>query len=141
MSQVNVQTTIHQLIVFIIHLVTQNNTHFKFDIMDIHILIFLIILTVSTKHLQAKQVRWWNYCYHDIVHIMNISKLDFDVFQILWIGNSYTYVNDVPQTVQKLRIANGQPHEINYEEHLKGGWTWEMHANSEVCIWPFRYFL
>ena len=51
----------------------------------------------------------------------------------MWIGNSYTYVNDVPKTVQKLRIANGQAHEINYEEHLEGGWTWEMHANSEVC--------
>ena len=64
---------------------------------------------------------------------MNISKLNFAVLKILWIGNSYTYVNDVPKTVQKLRIANGQTHEINYEEHLEGGWTWEMHANSEVC--------
>ena len=50
----------------------------------------------------------------------------------MWLGNSYTYVNDVPKTVQNLRIANGQPNEIQYDEHLEGGWTWEMHANSEV---------
>ena len=105
--------------------------------MKIHILILLTILALFTNHLHAKQVSWRKYCYRDIVDIYTFSKrlyeLNFAVFKILWIGNSYTYVNDVPKTVQKLRIANGQTHEINYEEHLEGGWTWEMHANSEVC--------
>ena len=83
MSQVNVQTTIHQVTAFIIHLITQTNRHFEFDIMNIHILILLTILALFTHHLQAKQVSWWNYCYHDIVHIynvcMNVSKL-FRIF-------------------------------------------------------------
>ena len=69
MPQVNVYTTIHPVTVFIVHLITQNNRHLKFDIMKIHILILLTILALFTHHLQAKQVSWWNYCYHDIVHI------------------------------------------------------------------------
>ena len=69
MPQVNVYTTIHPVTVFIVHLITQNNRHLKFDIMKIHILILLTILALFTHYLQAKQVSWWNYCHHDNVRV------------------------------------------------------------------------
>ena len=74
MPQVNVYTTIHPVTVFIVHLITQNNRHLKFDIMKIHILILLTILALFAHYLQAKQVSWWNYCYHDIVHIYRLYE-------------------------------------------------------------------
>ena len=51
---------------------------------------------------------------------------------MLWIGNSYTYVNDVPKTTQGLSYNDGIPHHIEYDQHTEGGWTWEDHAASKV---------
>ena len=52
--------------------------------------------------------------------------------QVLWLGNSYTYVNDVPGTVDDLSIADEVPRHLGYDSHTEGGWTWENHTNSEV---------
>ena len=52
--------------------------------------------------------------------------------QVLWLGNSYTYVNDVPGTVDDLSIADEVPRHFGYDSHTEGGWTWENHTNSEV---------
>ena len=51
---------------------------------------------------------------------------------MLWLGNSYTYVNDVPRTVESLSIADNLPKDLHYDEHTEPGWSWEDHANSEV---------
>ena len=47
-------------------------------------------------------------------------------------GNSYTYVNDVPKTTQGLTYHDGIAHHMEYDQHTEGGWTWEDHANSQV---------
>ena len=59
--------------------------------------------------------------------------------QVLWLGNSYTYVNDVPGTVDDLHVADGTMDRYGYDEHTEGGWSWEDHANSEVSIVSIRY--
>jgi len=53
---------------------------------------------------------------------------------VLWLGNSYTYVNDVPRTTEALSIADHEPKDFHYDEHTEGGWTWEDHANSELTL-------
>ncbi|XP_023343766.1 uncharacterized protein LOC111713177 isoform X2 [Eurytemora carolleeae] len=51
---------------------------------------------------------------------------------VLWIGNSYTYVNDVPLTVSKLAAAENL--DFEYDSHTEGGWTWEMHSQSQETL-------
>ena len=49
---------------------------------------------------------------------------------MLWIGNSFTYYNNMPEMVKAIAISSGK--DINYDKHLKGGKTWEYHANEKV---------
>ena len=60
------------------------------------------------------------------------TTLECSKIQVLWIGNSYTYVNDVPKTTQGLSYNDGIPHHIEYDQHTEGGWTWEDHSESKV---------
>ena len=48
--------------------------------------------------------------------------------RILFIGNSYTYVNDLPAMVAELAKAGGHPVETGMM--AKGGWTLAAHAGS-----------
>jgi len=52
--------------------------------------------------------------------------------KVLWIGNSYTYFNDLPTMVAKVAKADGI--EMEYDSHTEGGWTWELHANSQETL-------
>jgi len=56
--------------------------------------------------------------------------------RVLFIGNSYTYVNDVPRTVAGLAGASGNV--LHYEQHTEGGWTLEMHWNSDITLKKIR---
>jgi len=47
---------------------------------------------------------------------------------VLWLGNSYTYLHDVPKMVQELGRYEGKS--ISYDQHTNGGWTLQKHANS-----------
>ena len=51
---------------------------------------------------------------------------------VLWLGNSYTYLHDVPKMVQELGRYEGKS--ISYDQHTNGGWTLQKHANSAVII-------
>jgi len=51
---------------------------------------------------------------------------------VLWIGNSYTYYNDLPTIVSKLAQAAGEGYE--FDSHLEGGWSWEKHWNSNETL-------
>jgi len=51
---------------------------------------------------------------------------------VLWIGNSYTYYNDLPTIVSKLAEAAGET--IEFDSHLEGGWSWEKHWNSNETL-------
>lgn len=57
-----------------------------------------------------------------------------DDINVLWLGNSYTYVNDVPKTTQGLTYHDGIAHHMEYDQHTEGGWTWEDHANSQETL-------
>ena len=51
---------------------------------------------------------------------------------VLWLGNSYTFVNDVPGLVSKLAVADSRV--IAYDTHAEPSWTWELHASSEETL-------
>ena len=51
---------------------------------------------------------------------------------ILFIGNSYTYVNDLPGTFAKLANAGGHP--VDVEMEAQGGWSLSEHLNSSVTL-------
>ncbi|MEI7638319.1 MAG: DUF4886 domain-containing protein [Syntrophus sp. (in: bacteria)] len=52
--------------------------------------------------------------------------------RILFVGNSYTYVNDLPKMFTKLASAGG--HLVETGMVAKGGWTLAHHANSSETI-------
>lgn len=50
--------------------------------------------------------------------------------RVLFIGNSYTYVNDLPGTLTKLADDPASPIRLVTGQHTPGGATWEQHAQS-----------
>jgi len=49
--------------------------------------------------------------------------------QVLFIGNSYVYYNDLPPMLARLAASAG--HEVRAEMVAKGGWTLEQHVASD----------
>jgi hypothetical protein len=54
------------------------------------------------------------------------------VTRILFIGNSYTYVNDLPGTFTKLACSGG--HQVETDMAAVGGWTLAQHAASSQTL-------
>lgn len=52
--------------------------------------------------------------------------------KILFIGNSYTYVNDLPGTLTKLGAASQSPMAFSVQQHTPGGTRWEEHDTPAV---------
>ena len=57
----------------------------------------------------------------------NISKKR----SVLFIGNSYTYVNNLPQLVEQLALANGDT--LIYDSYAPGGYTFNNHFYDPNC--------
>lgn len=51
---------------------------------------------------------------------------------VLFVGNSLTYYNDLPQTIQKMSVARGQPMVV--ELHAPGGYTFEQHVGDNTLM-------
>lgn len=51
-------------------------------------------------------------------------------YRILFIGNSYTYFNDMPKSIFEV-IAKQAGLDVEVESVVKGGWTLERHADPE----------
>ncbi|MBL7902412.1 MAG: T9SS type A sorting domain-containing protein [Bacteroidia bacterium] len=50
----------------------------------------------------------------------------------LFIGNSYTYFNNLPQLVQQLALANGDS--LDVDSYAPGGYTFNNHYNDANCL-------
>lgn len=55
-----------------------------------------------------------------------------DSIRALFIGNSYTFFNDMPRMVQAIAHSNGMPLSVKMITH--GGWTLNQHANSKETL-------
>ena len=60
---------------------------------------------------------------------LSATNLEAKELNVLFIGNSYTYVNDVPKLIENLAQASGLT--LKHEQHTEGGWTLEKHWNSQ----------
>ncbi len=56
--------------------------------------------------------------------------------RVLFIGNSYTYVNDLPTLIERLADAGGR--KIETDRHLVGGCTLEQHVRDKKAIEKIR---
>ena len=52
--------------------------------------------------------------------------------QVLWLGNSYTFYNDLPTMVARLAAAQGKS--ILYSNHTESSWSWKTHAESQLTM-------
>lgn len=52
--------------------------------------------------------------------------------KIAFIGNSYTFVNDLPEILANLAKEGG--HDLQVDQFAEGGWTLEMHAASKKAL-------
>lgn len=60
------------------------------------------------------------------------SLLAQDSISVLFIGNSYTYVNDLPGTLGSLAISLGK--EITIDSKTNGGFTFQNHVNDPLTF-------
>src|SRR5512135_2083048 len=60
------------------------------------------------------------------------NTLDRSCTRVLFIGNSYTYVNDLPSTFVQLARSGG--HEVEVGVAAPGGWTLADHARSPETL-------
>jgi hypothetical protein len=60
-----------------------------------------------------------------------------EAIHVLWIGNSYTYYNDLPRMVAELARAGGQP-SLVHEQQTPGGCTLEKHRNDGKALKKLR---
>jgi len=51
---------------------------------------------------------------------------------VLFIGNSYTYFNNLPQLVEQLALANGDT--LVVDSYAPGGYTFNNHFNDANCL-------
>lgn len=64
-----------------------------------------------------------------MIHLSAISYAQ-DSISVLWIGNSYTYVNDLPGMTNQLALSLGD--KISYDSKTNGGYTFQSHANDPL---------
>ncbi len=50
----------------------------------------------------------------------------------LFIGNSYTYANNLPQLIQSLSLVNGDT--LQWDSYTPGGYTLQMHSNDATTL-------
>jgi len=55
---------------------------------------------------------------------------------VLWLGNSYTWRNDVPSIVERLAAADGI--NLDWDSHAQSSWTWKLHATSQETLDKIR---
>jgi hypothetical protein len=67
-----------------------------------------------------------------VILLLFVSSLGFAQQQlnVLFIGNSYTYANDLPGTLVQLAAAMGD--QVNVDSKTNGGYTFQMHSQDLV---------
>ena len=55
---------------------------------------------------------------------------------VLWLGNSYTFRNDVPALVTQLAAADGLT--VLHDVHAESSWSWELHSSSAETLAKIR---
>ena len=64
------------------------------------------------------------------------SKAQFKKINALFLGNSYTYVNNLPQLIKDIALANGDT--LVFDSNCPGGHTFNNHFNNATSISNFE---
>jgi len=64
--------------------------------------------------------------------LLPLLSLSQQTKEVLFIGNSYTYVNDLPNMVKQIALSFGDT--LNYESSTPGGASFGMHATNATTI-------
>ena len=110
---------------------TDDSSSFKMVSMPARIGIGIVVLTIV-----CLVVLFLSQTDHDAPSIRNSSQKEDASLRVLFIGNSYTYVNDLPNTFARLAAAGG--HKVETGMAASGGWTLAMHANSPETLAKLR---
>ena len=64
--------------------------------------------------------------------LVNFSIFGQMNLNVLFIGNSYTYVNDLPGTI--VQLANAMGDQMNVDSKTNGGYTFQMHSQDPITF-------
>ena len=64
--------------------------------------------------------------------VLSVFQQHFTFAQVLWLGNSYTFYNDLPIMVTRLAAAQGKS--MVYSNHTESSWSWKSHAESALTM-------
>ena len=73
-----------------------------------------------------------NFVYILIFLIPNYLFSQSNAKRILWIGNSYTYVNDLPSLLRQLALSGGDS--LIMDSNTPGGYTFANHSSNAVTL-------
>lgn len=64
--------------------------------------------------------------------LMNLVLLYAQTTKVLWIGNSYTSVNNLPQVVRDIALSAGDT--VEFDSNAPGGYTFQNHSTNATTI-------
>jgi hypothetical protein len=67
-----------------------------------------------------------------IICLASVSKAQDDTLRVLFIGNSHTYYNDLPQLFYNLSLSGGHP--VIKDASTIGGYTLEQHSTNATTL-------
>jgi hypothetical protein len=71
-----------------------------------------------------------------LVTVIGYSQTESNPLDVLFVGNSITYFNDLPQTFEA--ISEEQGYQIDLDQHTPGGTGFVHHVNSAALYQKFR---
>ncbi|MCX6243652.1 MAG: PKD domain-containing protein [Bacteroidetes bacterium] len=64
--------------------------------------------------------------------VISIFAESQDIKKVLFIGNSYTYANDLPVLISQ--IAHSKGDSVWHDQNTPGGYTFQMHCQNQVTL-------
>lgn len=67
-----------------------------------------------------------------LLFLISFQKISAQITSVLFIGNSYTYVNDLPGTFRQLALSKGDS--VFTDMSAPGGYTFEQHTTNATTL-------
>ena len=69
-----------------------------------------------------------------IVFLLVFQTINAQNINVLFLGNSYTSVNDLPGTIASLALLEGNGKTMNYEANTPGGYCYFQHVSNSTSL-------
>jgi hypothetical protein len=67
-----------------------------------------------------------------LVFLVSVTAQAQDSLKVLFLGNSYTHVNNLPQLVSQVAASTGDY--VNYNSYAPGGYTLQQHSSDATAL-------